>query len=302
MKSPQDKNVTLLQFIVNDVCEHAPELCGFVQELEPLENAASVALTELSRMVQALEDSVADLIKDMNNVFGEEESDFLDSMAPFLQSAELEVEALSEDLNSITLQAADVLALYGEDLSNVAGDDPLQSFFSLIINFVKNWNTAHTQKIKDDEAKKRKEELKKKEEELKKKEEERKKAEEAECNRLLNTSFHGEAETIVITGRNNRRRRMSVLLTQTPTASDQGSVSATQDKDKSVLKTSEDPSPCKTQDSSKPRASPSPLLENDSVTALVGDATTRRRTRSRQKRAVSTTAVPPNLDDLGIKQ
>jgi len=30
MKAAQDQNTTLLHFVMRDVCDHAPELCGFV--------------------------------------------------------------------------------------------------------------------------------------------------------------------------------------------------------------------------------------------------------------------------------
>jgi len=291
MKAQQDKNVTLLQFVVRDVCEHAPELCGFVEELEPLENATSVRLTAVSMMLEALEDSVSDLIKDMNSVFDEEESNFLDSMIPFLQSAEVEVESLADDLRSITLQAADVLATYGEDSSKISAEDPLQFFLGLILNFQKSWTAAYAQKIKDDESRKRKEELKKKEAE--KAEKRRSAMFTKESVSPTTLSLRSESDKTVFTGR-NRSRRMSMIVTST-SASEMANASS-REKSRGTSRGGEDVSPHRSS-----RASPVPETNEDSVTQLLADtqsSSTRRKTRTRSKRAVSTTIAPDILDLL----
>lgn len=159
MKAPQDLKCTLLQFLVRDVCDHAPELCGFVDELEPVHSASQFCLTQIGPEIEKVHGEVKGLLDDLESVYKDDEA-FFDSMASFLESAQVEVESLQKELEAVTLQAADVLAAYGEDSRKSADDDPLQNFLTIIRSFVRCWKDAYNQKVKEDERKRRAEEHK----------------------------------------------------------------------------------------------------------------------------------------------
>lgn len=305
MKAAQDQNTTLLHFLVRDVCEHAPDLCGFVEELEPIENAVSVRLTDLKSLFDAVERSVDSLQNDLDQ-FEEEDSEFLKTMCPFAKSAENYMMGLAEDLGIIIDQAAGVLAMYGEDSSKINAEDPLLYFLTFIHDFRQKWTVVYNDKLKEDDANKRKEEKKLKEE-MRKKSAAEKPSSAREGTRPSPDASLGLDEEKPVRSCRTRARRASVIIGGSSSEQNNGRDKA--GKSPNPASSSAQPSPGQKgkreasssssamRSESATRPSPGPKSKDDSVTLLLADAQPRKKVRTRTKRAV-TTETPPNLQDL----
>ncbi|KAF7635331.1 hypothetical protein Mgra_00005298 [Meloidogyne graminicola] len=135
LKSPKDRNITLLHCIVNLICEKFPHLLDFISELKLAENAATVNMETIGADVKDIETRFAQAQSEQKRKGKEETPQLLNS---FLDSASETISSLQSNYKLAQEAFNECAEYFGEIPGRIQPD----IFFTRIVSFCKHFEQA----------------------------------------------------------------------------------------------------------------------------------------------------------------
>ncbi|XP_024961028.1 formin-like protein 13 [Cynara cardunculus var. scolymus] len=150
----RNKRMTLMHYLCKVLEDKLPELLDFSKDLDSLEPASKVQLKYLAEEMQVISKGLEKVVQELSMAEndGPVSENFRKALKEFLCSAEGEARSLAL-LYSAVGKNVDALILYfGEDPARC----PYEHVVSTLRNFVRMFNQAHEENIKQQEAEKKK--------------------------------------------------------------------------------------------------------------------------------------------------
>lgn len=185
-----DNRSNMLHFLANLLENRYPQWVNFKDDLRNLEKARRVSDDQLSKQLRGMKKSLTNLKKELEFHKNPESIDdrFGTEMNAFLEYANDEYEKLEATYTNMGKCVAEIITFYGEDPKKTNAEE----FFSDIVTFCNDFETARVENAKMKEAKKREE----KQKELKEKEKRRKEQKEKERKDFI-IDQQGEGEGVL---------------------------------------------------------------------------------------------------------
>lgn len=150
----RNNKMTLMHYLCKVLAEKMPELLDFSKDLASLEAATKIQLKYLAEEMQAISKGLEKVVQELtaSGNDGPISEHFRKTLKEFLGHAEGEVRSLASRYSTVG-RNADALAMYfGEDPAKC----PFEQVVSTLLNFVKMFNKAHEENLKQIEFEKKK--------------------------------------------------------------------------------------------------------------------------------------------------
>ncbi|XP_071726855.1 formin-like protein 18 [Rutidosis leptorrhynchoides] len=153
-RAARNAKMTLMHYLCKVLDDKLPELLDFSKDLDSLEPASKVQLKYLAEEMQAISKGLEKVVQELSTSEndGPVSENFRKALKEFLCTAESEARSLAS-LYSLVGKNVDALILYfGEDPARC----PYEHVVSTLRNFVRMFNQAHDENLKQIEAEKKK--------------------------------------------------------------------------------------------------------------------------------------------------
>ncbi|CAK5091774.1 unnamed protein product [Meloidogyne enterolobii] len=138
LKSPKDRNVTLLHCIVELIADKFPHLLDFSGELKLAENGATVNMETIGTDVKDIETKFGQALTEQKRKGKEETPQLLNT---FLESAEANIQSLQSNYKLAQEAFGECAEYFGEVPGRIQPD----VFFTRIVSFCKHFEQARTE-------------------------------------------------------------------------------------------------------------------------------------------------------------
>lgn len=154
LKSPKDRNVTLLHCIVELIADKFPGLMEFTEELKLAESAATVNMETISGDVRDIETKYSQALAEQKRKGREETPALLNT---FLDTAAERMQALQEIFKLAQEAFAECAEYFGESPARIQPD----AFFARLVSFSKHFEQAKAENNAKRQAEQRQEDQQK---------------------------------------------------------------------------------------------------------------------------------------------
>lgn len=152
LKSPKDRNITLLHIIAEQIAENFSNLLDFTTELKLAEGAATVNMETINADMRDIETKFAQALAEQNRKGPEESPNALNE---FLSSASTQLDSLCGHFKLAQEAFNECVEYFGEVPGRIQPD----AFFTRIVSFCKHFEQAHRENVARKAAEKRAQEV-----------------------------------------------------------------------------------------------------------------------------------------------